>query len=191
MLPFELKEAFRFNSLFTKLKFITIRISQIITFKNSNGTIFLSNYAKTKISDIVRFKNYEIIPHGIDFNWFTPPKEQLLFSNYNQNNKFNLTYVSAITAYKHQWNVALAVISLFDEGFPISLNLIGPHDKQGLAKLNDVLNKFPSSKFCINYLGNIEHNNLPIYYKKADAFIYASSCENMPIILMAIEKQVD
>lgn len=37
---------------------------------------------------------------------------------------------------------------------------------------------------CINYMGLIDHDKLTDIYKNADGFVFASSCENQPIILL-------
>jgi glycosyltransferase involved in cell wall biosynthesis len=44
--------------------------------------------------------------------------------------------------------------------------------------------KLSLSKGCIRYHGEVPHNELARYYREADAFVFASSCENLPIILL-------
>ena len=69
------------------------------------------------------------------------------------------------------------------EGFPIQLNLIGPSTNESISKLSVFLQKKENVK-VINYLGSIPHEELSNFYKEADAFVFASTCENMPIILI-------
>ncbi|HBY67011.1 MAG TPA: hypothetical protein DEG69_04130 [Flavobacteriaceae bacterium] len=123
-----------------------------------------------------------IIPHGINLDFTSPPRPQLSISEYTSQNPFKLLYVSIITFYKHQWNVAEAVLKLRTEGYPIELELVGGIKPLCLKKLNDVLKKDTNN--IINYKGKIAYDDLGVVYKNADGFIFASSCENMPIILV-------
>ena len=186
MLPFELKEAFRFESVITRMRFLLLRMTQSLAFRRASGLIFLTQYAKNSIVKILSLKarNITVIHHGIDHRFAGKPKAQYLASNYSLDNPYRLLYVSILTAYKHQWNVAEAVFKLSEDGFPIHLTLIGPKDSQGYAKLMKVFKRYPESSSAVSYLGEIDHDALPNYYKDADAFVFASSCENMPIILV-------
>jgi glycosyltransferase involved in cell wall biosynthesis len=185
LLPFELKEAFRYNSFFKKLKFILLRIAQSYTFKNATGLIFLTQYAKNIISSQIKIpSNSIIIPHGINKNYLELPKPQLSSKEYIGPKKFNLLYVSILSPYKHQSNIVESVCRLNEKGYPIKLILIGPSELQSLRKFNNTISSFPNSNSCIDYLGAINHSELFQYYKDADAFIFASTCENLPIILI-------
>lgn len=185
LLPFELKEAFRYKSFFKKIKFILLRLTQSYTFKNATGLIFLTEYAKGIIADQVKIPlNNVIIPHGINKKYLQFPKTQLQSFEYNVSKKFKLLYVSILSPYKHQSNIVESVCRLNEKGYPIQLVLIGPSETQSLNELNNTMAMFPNSETCIEYLGAIKHNELFNYYKDADAFIFASTCENLPIILI-------
>ena len=185
LLPFELKEAFRYNSFFKKLKFILLRLTQSYTFKNATGLIFLTQYAKNIISSQIKIPSDNIIiPHGINKNYLQLPKPQLSFKEYIGPKKFNLLYVSILSPYKHQCNIVESVCRLNEKGYPIKLILIGPSELQSLRKFINTISSFPNSNSCIDYLGAISHSELFQYYKDADAFIFASTCENLPIILI-------
>ncbi len=185
MLPFELTEAFRYTKLTQRIKFLFLRFTQSVTFKNATGLIFLTNYAKLIISKVVHIsENNIIIPHGINKLQSLVPKEQKEVSFYNRENPFNILYVSILSPYKHQPLIAKAVCDIYKLGYPIKLTLIGPYEQETFFELNKVLNNEPVSKFCINYLGAVPHSDLFEYYKNSDSFIFASTCENLPIILI-------
>jgi glycosyltransferase involved in cell wall biosynthesis len=183
MLPFEKEERNRFPNWKSRLRFSILHFTQGRTFKKSKAVIFLTNYAKNYIVKNINLKtNTVIIPHGINLSFLNEPKVQKHISKYTKENPFKLLYVSIVTVYKHQWNVAEAVIRLRKEGFPITLDLVGGNTSESLEKLMQVLNK--DTEGCIEYKGLMPYDDLETIYKKADGFVFASSCENMPIILI-------
>lgn len=183
MLPFESEELNRFKRFRDRLKLHILRYTQSRTFLRSNAVIFLTQYAKEEISKkICLRKPSQIIPHGIDIDFMQQPKKQKEIKEYNIDNPFKLLYVSIINCYKHQWNVAQAVLKLREKGIPICLDLVGDYEQDSLNKLNKVI---ASDIYrCINYMGLIDHDKLTDIYKNADGFVFASSCENQPIILL-------
>ena len=183
MLPFEKEEWNRFPNWKSRLRFRILHYTQGSTFKKSKGVIFLTNYAKNYIVKDINLKtNSVIIPHGINLSFLNEPKVQKEINEYSTVNPFKLLYVSIITVYKHQWNVAEAVINLRKEGYPVILELVGGNTIKSVEKLMEVLKK--DTDGCIEYKGLVPYNDLENIYKKADGFIFASSCENMPIILI-------
>ena len=186
MLPFELKEAFRFKDWKVRIKFLLLRLSQSFSYRKAKSVIFLTNYARdiiiSKIPSLEK-KNI-IIPHGINKRFISKPKKQNKISYYNDKKKFRFLYVSIVNAYKHQWNVSEAILKLRNEGFPVCLDLIGPLSKESYNKLYNVINSKKNNQDTVRYLGSINHDDLPNYYFKSDAFVFASSCENLPNILI-------
>ena len=72
MLPFDSKEIknFSFNK---RIKFRLIKILQLISFKNSNGVIFLTEYARRVVEESIRKKiNSIVIP------WYRSKRIQYL-----------------------------------------------------------------------------------------------------------------
>lgn len=182
MLPFEKIERNRFPSILSKLRFIILERTQSYTFENSELVIFLSKYARDYVNNIVNIKKHKIISHGINLNFSNVPKEQNDINIYTNKEPFKLLYVSTVNVYKHQWNVCEAVLKLRNEGFSISLDLIGGATPESLRKLNQVIAKDEFN--CIFYKGLVKYEELASIYKSADGFIFASSCENQPIILL-------
>lgn len=172
------KEIIRFWLNFQKQKF---------SFKNSDGIIFISNYAKEYISTKLDLKGKEItvIHHGISPRFKNEIQKQKPLSEYSFSNPFKLVYVSTVHVYKHQWNVVEAIGILRAKGFPIILNLVGgvifePAGK----KLNKTIRKIDPKNEFIYYHGHLPYNKIDIIYKDSDGIIFASTCENMPNILI-------
>ena len=131
MLPFE-KNEINFFSLNKRLKFQLIKMLQLISFKRSNGVIFLTNYARDTVSNHINKKiNTTVIPHGI---------YQQEGNSYNYNkNIFEILYISDFLPYKHNLNVFNAASELINEGYNISLTLIGKKDTLQYSKMQKTL----------------------------------------------------
>lgn len=185
LLPFEIHELFRFGISLLTFKLLMLRFTQSITFKKSNGVIFLTKYAKSTVENVVgKLDNTTVIPHGINERFFSEPKVQKPIEYYSKDNPFNIIYVSTVDHYKHQWNVIEAVMDLYESGYPIKLTLIGSARPSALRKMNSILRKYKSSDLAIHYLGAISFNDLHDYYSKSDLGLFASSCENLPNIIL-------
>lgn len=186
MLPFESREIFRYGISLMALKLILLKIIQKATIRNAQGTIFLSKYAKNKIlqsTGSLKGCNL-IISHGVDQRFFSSPKHQLSISKYNESAPYRLIYVSTIDLYKHQCNVITAISNLREIGFPLELILIGHSYKPALKKMNEAISKHDKYSRWISYYGSVEYQKLKNIYKSSDLAIFASSCENMPNILI-------
>lgn len=186
LLPFEWRELKRYGCSWMFLKILLLRIIQTRTFSKANGVIFLTRSAQKVVSLVVGvpMKAFAIVPHGIDWRFMVPPTEALPIDRYSASRPFQILYVSIVDVYKHQWHVVEAIAKLRDEGLPVELSLLGPAYAPALRRLEKTLLKFdPNRKFC-HYLGSMPHNVLETYYGNADLFVFASSCENMPNILL-------
>ncbi len=186
LLPFDWQQIFRYGlSMFT-FKLILLRFVQSKTFRRSTGVIFLTNYARNEVLQVVKRLSGKIaiIPHGIDSRFMMPPRKQLGIECYAIQKPFAIIYVSTIDLYKNQVNVAEAVAKLRNEGLPVELNLVGSARYSAMIKLKDCLNRLDPDGEFIKYIGPVVFSELHNYYAKADLMIFASSCENMPNILL-------
>lgn len=183
MLPFEREESQRFRSLTSRLRFSILRLTQSHTFRKSKGVVFLTDYARSYIENTIRLDGVkEKISHGIGLRFVHPPKQQKTISEYSLEHPFKLLYVSIVTVYKHQWNVAEAVLRLREEGFAVELDLVGAKMDEAYSKLESVL--INDKHNVVSYRGLVPYDELDRVYKEADGFVFASSCENQPIILL-------
>jgi glycosyltransferase involved in cell wall biosynthesis len=186
MLPFEWREAKRYGLAPINLRFLILRWLQTKSFRSANGLIFLTKYAKKQVTKVTgRLSGKQVtIPHGINERFQIKPKKQLEISKYSLNNPYSLLYVSIVDQYKHQWHVVEAVAKLRDKGYPLILNLIGPAYPASLKRLSKKINQVDIKNEFINYLGPIPYKDLHNFYKQSDLGVFASSCENMPNILI-------
>ncbi len=176
MLPFEPAQLKDFKFI-KKLKFNLMRALQLYTFKKSKGVIFLTDYAKAKINEYIDLKNNSIvIPHGVD-------KQSINHYNFNKE-KFNILYVSDFLPYKHNYNVVKAVSELILEGYSLDLTLIGKKDVYQYGKIYNIINNHSKLKNRINIMGQLDNTVVQSYYKNSSMFLFASTCENLPFILL-------
>lgn len=156
-------------------------------FKNATGIIFISHYAKNYVSKQLNLTNKQIavIHHGISPRFQGKVSQQLSIENYSEKKPFKLLYVSTVHVYKHQWNVIEAVARLRQKGHPIELDLVGGviFNPAGKNLEKTIQETDPQNKF-IHYHGHVPYNKIDEFYKKADGIVYASTCENMPNILI-------
>jgi glycosyltransferase involved in cell wall biosynthesis len=185
MLPFEWHEMMRYGVSSRFLKFFSLRFSQSRTFARSSGMMFLTDYAREKVEAVIGAAHPvgRVIPHGIEAR-FAPRAETARADAAGDGKPFRLLYVSVVDVYKHQWRVVEAVSQLQSEGARIELVLIGPAYPPALKKLEHALRDSPLDPGSVRYLGPVPHSELDPHYRAADAFVYASSCENLPNILL-------
>ena len=185
ILPFEWNEARRYGVSLESLRLLFLWKIQSKSFRSADGVIFLTNYAKKQVTKVVgKIKaSSAIIPHGLNSRFCISPKKQHDISEYNATKPFKILYVSTVDLYKHQWNVVEAVAKLRNEGYPVSLNLVGDtlFAKNRLAKS---LNKFDPNNNWAKYNKSVPYLEIHNFYKDADLGVFASSCENLPIILL-------
>ncbi|MDB4229132.1 glycosyltransferase family 4 protein [Paracoccaceae bacterium] len=184
MLPFEILEIARYKSVLKRLKYHLLRAAWKISFRQTDGLIFLTKYAKEVISKVsIKLpKNVAVIPHGVDSAVFSPDEERedVIFSF---DRPCRIVYVSIVNPYKHHRNVVHAVSRLRERGYPVILDLIGPPGESFNSLMTAIRAVDPQNEF-ISYTGFLAHNSLQSRYKSADIGVFASTCENMPNILL-------
>lgn len=185
MLVFDKEERKRYGKSLVRLRLKLLNFLQRRCFKDADGVIFLSKYAQEIICSKVKCDNYEIIPHGISDRFRQRPKEQKLISLYTKENPFIILYVSIIDVYKHQWKVAKAIAMLKEnDGFAVELHLVGSHYPPSLNQLNKQLSEIKNYQDYIILHGKVDFEKIEKFYKQADLFVFASTCENMPNIVI-------
>lgn len=80
--------------------------------------------------------------------------------------------------------MAEAIGQLRAAGLPVAIDFVGPAYAPALLKLRQVMVKWDPNGAFIRYLGPMPFTELHRVYGQADAFVFASSCENLPIILL-------
>jgi glycosyltransferase involved in cell wall biosynthesis len=186
LLPFELKELFRFGLSLMTAKLLLLRTIQSQTFRNAQGLIFLTQYAKNTILKTIRrtHARVSIIPHGIDPRFSAEPKIQRPLSDYSLEQPFRFVYVSILDVYKHQDQVSLAVYALRQQGIPVEICFVGPDYAPARRRLEKLWQQLDPERRFLHWTGPIPYQELHQQYQAADACVFASSCENLPIILL-------
>jgi glycosyltransferase involved in cell wall biosynthesis len=183
MLEFEPSEMKRYPLSLSKLRLIALKHVQKRAFKLSDGVIFLTRYAAEKIGQQCKIESdIAIIPHGISE----------IFRSINKNPAWQLDkggpikciYISVIELYKHQWNVVKAIEALRKIGYDIQVEFIG--GGKGLAKklLEKQIQRSDPNHSYVKVYDFLSHKEIVEKLKNSDIFIFASSCENMPNILL-------
>ena len=186
LLPFEWAELRRYGWSLLALKLLLLRWVQSQTFRRVDGVIFLTEYARQVVLRVTGPLSAAttIIPHGLNSRFKIGPRAQRPASEYSNAKPYRILYVSIIDQYKHQWQVVEAVAALRQEGFPASLDLVGPAYPSALARLQETLTRLDPDGSWVRYHGAIPFESLHQYYADADAGLFASSCENLPNILL-------
>ena len=186
MLPFEWTEMGRYGWSWQWLRHAILRRTQARTFRRADGLIFLSQYAQTAVTEIVGpiCGSATVIPHGIHDGFVQEPRLQHDIREYSQERPFRILYVSKVDVNKHQWHVVDAIGRLRRSGIPVHLDLVGPPCGEAFKRLERALTQTLNCDNFIHYHGDVSYSDLPRWYCGADAFVFASSCENMPNILL-------
>jgi len=183
MLSYEPGEINRYGISKARLRLIALRYVQNASLKAADGTVFLTRYAASvirqscgSISDIV------YIPHGVGEEFQTIKSER----NWPQTGgqPIRCLYISNTAPYKHQWNVVRAVAQLRLRGFDVQIELVGGGNGKAQARLAAQIAESDPYREFVFQRGFVPQHTLPGYLSRADLFVFASSCENMPNTLV-------
>lgn len=187
MLPFEPDRAKLFGRYsLMRAKMFLLRLIQGYSFKAASGLIFLTNYAQQVVSTQLGGAAgvFKRIPHGIEPRFFRVTRSYQAITGSNEQRPWRLLYVSILMPYKHQVEVIEAVGVLRAKGYPVELTLAGaPWGWYGEFVKRCLMKTDPQSKY-LRDLGHVAFESLHELYQNADAFLFASSCENLPNILI-------
>jgi len=183
MLSYEPGEMKRFGLSRARLRLLLLRYIQSRSLKKAGGVIFLTNYARSVIQKTTgTLKRSTVIPHGAgeDFRQSLP---EGAWPN-NVQKRIRCLYVSNAAMYKQQWNVVKAVGQVRQMGFNVSLLLVGGGKGRAQSLLEQsILATDPTREF-VEQRAFVSHDKIPKLLADADVFVFASSCENMPITLL-------
>jgi glycosyltransferase involved in cell wall biosynthesis len=185
MLPFEYGELFRYGISPTTLRLLLLRFGQKRTFRRADGVTFLTEYARSSVTQTAALEcEAAVIPHGVDDAFRRPPRRQRSTDECALEDPLRLLYVSVIDLYKHQVPVAEAVARLRSSGLPVRIDFVGPAYAPALKRFRATLDRLDPHAEFLRYCGPVPHAELAKRYHGAEVFVFASSCENMPNILL-------
>ena len=93
-------------------------------------------------------------------------------------------YVSSAAPYKHQWHVVRAIKLLRDQGLPVTLTLVGGGAGYSQKRLDREIELSDPMDAFVTQHSFIHIDRIPAFLSESDLFIFASSCENMPVTLI-------
>jgi len=186
LLPFCPSERVRFGLSWARLRYHALEHIQRTTFCSADGVVFLSKSARQIVLKRLRTRciNSRVIPHGVHERFRTEPRAQRPLSTYSPEKPFRWLYVSTINWYKHQETVAIAAARLRRGGWPVAVDFVGPAYPPALRSFERVLGLTDPAKSFLKYHGAVPMHELETWYRQADGCVFASSCENMPNILV-------
>lgn len=187
MLPFSDSALHLYPMGIRKFKFFLLRFIQLFTFRRADGIIFLSEWARQNIINRLDKKIHSmVIPHGINPAFTISDRQHRSIDDATSQNPFILLYVSRIEPYKHQLEVIQIVDRIRKEtGWPLQLQLAGlASDSLYNILVQQKIRQVDLDNAWIRNLGSVNYRDLENIYRNADIGIFASSCENMPIILL-------
>jgi glycosyltransferase involved in cell wall biosynthesis len=166
-----------------RLRLLTILALQNLAFKRSAGVVFLTQYAGKVIQQSCGLlPNIVYIPHGVDAIF----KKTHAMKNWPEvgERPIKCIYVSNAEMYKHQWVVVEAISLLRKLGHNLELILVGGGKGAAQKLLQDALTNCDPEGIFVKQLSFLPHKSLPELLAQADLFVFASSCENMPVTLV-------
>ena len=183
MLPFEPGEMERYKFGLGRLRLFFLKILYVRALRFSSAVIFLTHYASHMIQKVTGpIKNSEIIPHGVNDS-FRNIKIQREWKK-GSIKEIKCVYISSTAPYKHQWNVVRAIKLLREKDYPLTLTLVGGGSGFAQKRLEDEIKlSDPNGTFVTQY-SFIHIDNIPMVLSESDLFVFASSCENMPVTLI-------
>lgn len=181
MLPFDKVAISNLPTTKLKVKNFLLKYLMIRTMVTADHVIFISNYAKRELEKEIEIKSSSVIYHGIS-EVFKPVHD---FSNYNGGEY--LLYVSRFEPYKNHFNLIVAYSKLsqsFRSRYKLVIagEIVEPYYSEctNFVEINHLAES-------VIFKGKVSYDKLPELYQFASLFIFPSSCENCPnIVLEAI-----
>ncbi len=188
MLPFTEAALQQYGNGIRKNKFLLLRKVQLNTFQKAKGVIFLSYWAMEQLQPLIAKPQlkYAVIPHGINHAFRITNRLHRNIADCSKAQPFTILYVSRIEPYKNQLTIINTVAAIRkDTGWSIRLVFAGlASDMHYYANMQQKIQLVDATSDWIAYQGAVPYENLQELYAKADMAVFASTCENMPIILL-------
>lgn len=159
-----------------------LRLVQLSRLRASTASIFLTQHASNVIAPLANARHVEIIPHGIDARFFSAGEKPRSFP---KTGEVKCLYVSNAAPYKHQWHVIEGIARARElSGQELRLRLVGGGSGSSLRRVNAAIRQFDPDHTFVEQVPFVPNELIRKELADADLFIFASSCENMPITLL-------
>lgn len=166
-----------------RLRLLAILALQNLAFRRADGVIFLTRYAAKVIQQSCGLLSSIVyIPHGVNAAF---KQSQATNSWPDRGDRpIECIYVSNAEMYKHQWVVVEAISLLRKRGHNLMLSLVGGGQGPAQDLLQHAISDLDPEGSFVKQLAFLPHASLPELLSQADLFVFASSCENMPVTLV-------
>lgn len=180
MLPFdqELLTQLKSSKLFIKNKLLKWLMAR--TMITAQHVIFISEFARRKVLSELDLKENSVIYHGIS-EQFTDEKKHINERCFPEDYIF---YVSRLEPYKNHLNLIMAYKLLCDHSVDVpKLVLAGEFMEPTYSVCRSfIIEEGLDNK--VQFIGKVNYTELPEWYRQCEFFIFPSSCENCPNILL-------
>ncbi len=166
-----------------RLRLHVILLIQNRAFRFANGVIFLTKYSGELIQKACgQLHCVTYIPHGVGSDFKRSQMNRVWPESGGR--PIQCIYVSNAEMYKHQWVVVRAIAALRERGHNLTLMLVGGGAGRSQRLLEDHISILDPERAFVQQLDFVLQEELPGYLVNADLFVFASSCENMPVTLV-------
>lgn len=166
----------------SRLRLLTILFVQNFAFRRADGVIFLTEYAARVVqASSGALARVAHIPHGVGESF---RQVALRTRPIVDGSKIVCTYVSNAAMYKHHWKVVEAIACLRKDNPDLRLVLVGGGKGRAQQLLDDAVERFDPLRQFVTQIDFVSQNELIRYLGESDIFIFASSCESLPITLL-------
>lgn len=185
--PFDY-EMIKKQNIYYRLKFNLLRILTSLSIKKARNVIFISNKAKKELSSYYKLHDSKtfLIYHGKS-ELFKPDLDSSRLMEIKQ--KYGLDefvlYVSNIYKYKNFFELIHAFSLIKEQVNPgLKLALVGNSFDDQYTKSLKALVKEKEMEDRVIFFGHVPYEELPYFYILCQLFVYPSTCENCPNILI-------
>lgn len=182
MLSFEPGEMQRYGISIARWRLEILKVVQVRSLRNARLAVFLSEHARRTISrETGPLTDSVVIPHGIDERFRAVATHRPTWPDAGP---VRCLYVSNAAPYKHQWHVIEAIAGLRNEGYDIELTLVGGGHGPAYERLMLAIKRFDPDHVFVRLQDFVLNERVPEYHAQSDLFIFASSCENLPVTIL-------
>lgn len=182
LLSFEPLELKRYGFSTAGLRLRALKHLQTKSLTSASSAVFLTRYAQKTIQKTIGQLHSSVIAHGVDHAFHQMPSKKR--GTIDQKNPIRCVYVSSAALYKHQWHVIKAIEIVRTTGWDIRLLLVGGGSGYAQKKLNHQLSITDPEHNFIRQSAFVEHAQILPLLTQSNIFIFASSCESLPITLL-------
>lgn len=179
VLPFQLRDIWN-DGIKIAFRRLVQRFLLLKTYAKAHGVIFISKYGVNLVANKMgknKLKQRVVIPLGVDVDCFGQIRQK------DSAKAKVFLYVSALKSYKHHCKVVKAFAALDPTKNNFRLIIVGDGDlhikRKIIKQIADL--KLGGQVFMS---GKVSFAKLKNYYEEADIFIFASTAESCPTILL-------